>query len=86
MMKFHFLLPFERGCERSTFRDVHHGHIITGNLKLITNTKRRSILGNRPNYREPNTINYSKCKIAISSSNDNCLEKLKSKYNLSTNE
>ena len=73
-------------CERSTFRDEHHGQIITGDLKLITNTKRRSLLSNRPNYREPNTKNYSKCKIAISSSVDNYLEKLKTKYNLRDND
>ena len=54
-------------CERSTFRDENHGHIITGDLGLITNTKRRRLLSRGYNYREQNAINYSKCKIAFDS-------------------
>ena len=67
-------------CERSTFCDEHHGH--SRDLRLITNTERRDLSSSRTNYRESNTINYSKYKIAIDSSIDNSIEKLKTKYNL----
>ena len=60
-------------CERSTFCDEHHNHIITGDLSLIANTKLRSLLNKGTNYREPNTINHSKFKIVIDSSIDNCI-------------
>ena len=52
-------------CKRSRFCDENHCHTITGDLRLITNTELRSLLSKGPNYREPNTINYKKCKIAI---------------------
>ena len=73
MMKFHFLLLLE-------LHDENHDHIITGDLRMITNTKLKSFISKVPTYREPNTTNYSKCKIAIDSSIDNCIEKLKTKY------
>ena len=37
----------------------------------MTNTKPRSVLTKVQNYRESNTINYSKCEIAIDSSIEN---------------
>ena len=64
----------------------HHGHIITEDLRLITNTKLRSLLSKGPNFREPNTIKYSKCKIAIDSRTDNCIQKLKTKHKLRDND
>ena len=38
-------------CERSTFCDENHGHIKTGDLTLITNTKHRCLLSKGPNCR-----------------------------------
>ena len=64
-------------CERSTFCDENHRHIITGDLRLITTTKLRSLLNKGPNYREPNTINYGKFKTDIDFSIDICIETLK---------
>ena len=61
MMKFHFLLLLEHVIVRDP----------TGDLRMITNTKPSRLLSKEPNYREPNTINYSKCKIAIDFSIDN---------------
>ena len=60
-MKFHFLLLLEHVIVRDP----------TGDLRMITNTKPSRLLSKEPNYREPNTINYSKCKIAIDFSIDN---------------
>ena len=72
-------------CERSTFRDEYHGHIITGDLKLITNSKRRSLLSKGPIFREPNAINYNKYKINTDSSIGDCIEKHKTKCKLRDN-
>ena len=68
--------------ERSAFCDEHHSHIITRGLRIITNTKLRSLLSRGSNYGEPNTINFIKCRIAIDSSIDNSIGKLKMKYKL----
>ena len=57
--------------ERFTFCDENHGQVITGDLRLIINTKLKSLLSKGAHYREPNTISYSKCEIAIDSSIDN---------------
>ena len=73
-------------CERSTFRDENHGHIIRGDLGLITNTKLRRLLSKGHNYREQSAINYSKSKIAFDSCIDNCIEKLKTKYKFRDND
>jgi len=52
-------------CESSTFCDPHHKHIITGDLRLIENTKLRKLLTKGPNYREPCSINFSKALTEI---------------------
>ena len=35
-----------------------HGHIITGDLKIIENAKLRELVSKGPKYREPNKINW----------------------------
>ena len=77
MMKV-FLLLLER--QISLLPDKHHGQIVTGDLIPTSNTKFRCLLSKRPNYKEPNTISYSKCKITVDSSIDGCIEKLRPKY------
>ena len=68
--------------ENHWHQDENHEHITTRDFRLITNTKVRNLLRKRSYYREENTINYSKCKIAIDSNIHNCREKLKIKYKL----
>ena len=48
------------------FVDEHHGHVLTGNLQLIKNSKLRKLLKKGPNFREPRSINFNKCKTEIS--------------------
>lgn len=43
-------------CESSTFRYEPHGHVITGDLRIVQNRKVRRLLENRPKYGEQNTI------------------------------
>ena len=54
-------------------------------MRLIKNTKLRSLLSKGPNYREANTINYNNCKTSISNGINDFIEKLKEKYKLSDN-
>ena len=65
-------------CHSSTFCDPHHGHIVTGDLRIIDNSKLRKLFAKGPNYRENRTINYNKCKQVIQESLDNFLVKMSS--------
>ena len=40
------------GCESSTFRYEPHGHVITGDLRIIKNKKLRRLLEKGPKYME----------------------------------
>ena len=40
-------------CENSPFVDANHGHIVTGDLRIIENSVLRKLLCKGPNYREP---------------------------------
>ena len=70
-------------CADSEFCDPHHKHIVSGDLRIITNTKLRKLFSKGPNYREPTTLNYSKCKQSIESSLTSSISNLASKYDLS---
>ena len=70
-------------CINSAFCDPHHGHIVSGDLRIVTNTKLRKLLSKGPNYREPSTINYRKCLQSIESSITSSISSLATKYNLS---
>ena len=55
-------------CEHSEFCDPHHKHIITGDLRVVSNPKLRKLLTKGPNYREPKMLNYISCQKEISTS------------------
>ena len=69
-------------CQNSEFCDPHHKHIVTGDLRVITNQKLRKLFSRGPNYREPKTLNYHKCKQSIESSITSCIDDLAIKYKL----
>ena len=48
-------------CHSSSFKDTHHNHIVTGDLRFIENSELRRLLSKGPNYREPRSINWNKC-------------------------
>ena len=52
-------------CSDSTFCDPTHGHIITGDLRIIPNQKLRKLIAKGPNFREGKTINWVKCREEI---------------------
>ena len=43
-------------CQSSTFRYEPHGHVITGDLRIVRNRKLRRLLEKGPKYREQNNI------------------------------
>ena len=48
------------GSSTSEFCDPQHGHIVTGNLNVITNDKLRRLLTKGPTYREANDLDWKK--------------------------
>ena len=66
-------------CPDSSFCDPHHKHIITGNLRIIKNSKLKKLLAKGPNYRELGTINFSKELIERTTALNKCIT-LKTKY------
>jgi len=64
--------PWECDCKESEFCDPHHGHIMTGNLGIIKNSKLRSLLSKGPKYREKERLNWNKVQSCIDSGIDQC--------------
>ena len=69
-------------CHSSPFCDPSHQHIITGDLRVISNQKLRKLFTKGPNYREPKTINYHKAKQSIEQSLSISIDKIAKRYNL----
>ena len=61
-------------CSTSKFCDLNHGHIVTGDLNVITNEKLRSLLTKGPSYREANAINWVKVFHHIKNGVNECVE------------
>ena len=53
--------------------DQHHGHIVTGDLRIVTNGKLRKLLTKGPKYREPKSLDFSKAKEHIMSGLKTCI-------------
>ena len=45
-------------CKESKFCYEPHGHVITGDLRVIENAKLRELVAKRPKYREPCRVNW----------------------------
>ena len=43
-------------CQSSTFRNEPYGHVITGDLRIVSNKKLRRLLEKGPKYRQQNNI------------------------------
>ena len=55
-------------CTTSPFTDANHGHIVSGDIRIVQNNKLRKLLSKGPKYREPVSINFSNCKTEIKNS------------------
>ena len=69
-------------CQNSPFCDPDHQHIITGDLRIVSNQKLCKLLSKGPNYREKRTLNFSKCVKNISQALEDCINNLSHKYKL----
>ena len=71
-------------CEGSIYKDPHHGHIITGDLNVVDNTKLRNLFKKGPNYREPKFINWSKTEDCLKEDIDTFISKWSNKNRISS--
>ena len=69
-------------CHTSEFCDDHHGHIVTGDLRVIQNNKLRSLISKGPNFREPRFLNFDKCLNTIKSNVKEFADQMIDKYKL----
>jgi len=49
-------------CQNSPFISTHHGHVITGNLDIISNETLKELISKGPKFREQNKIAWGKDK------------------------
>ena len=62
-------------CSQSEFMDTHHKHVITGDLKIVTNKKLRKLLSKGPNFREKNSINFKIARKEIEAAVNNFMDR-----------
>ena len=54
----YFSNPQTCQCKEFKFCYEPHGHVITGDLRVIENAKLRELVAKGPKYREPNKVNW----------------------------
>ena len=59
-------------CLSSEFVDQNHGHVVTGDLRIIQNKHLRELIQKSPNFREPRTINWKRSRKKIEEGLDIC--------------
>ena len=52
-------------CNGSSFVDSDHGHVVTGDLRIVDNNKLRKLFVKGPKYREPSVIDFNKARECI---------------------
>ena len=50
-------------CRNSPFVSEHHGHVITGNIYIVSNEAPRGLISKGPKFREQNKTAWEKTKI-----------------------
>ena len=69
-------------CVNSPFIDNDHGHVITGDLKIVTDLKLRNLLSKGPNHREPVQLDFDKAKEEILSGVNGLIAKWSDKFKI----
>ena len=59
-------------CSDSPYKDKHHGHIISGDLRLVTNNKLRKLFTKGPKYREKKFVDWEKIEVGLLDSVKKC--------------
>ena len=66
-LEIHAYTPSSRDCKDSKFIYSSAGHVITGNLKIIPDSRIRNIVSKGPKYRFPSQIDFNRCREEIAS-------------------
>ena len=69
-------------CEQSSFLNHDHGHIVTGDLKIVSDLNLRNLISKGPKYREPLPFSCVKAKSEILAGLDNCIHSWSNKAGL----
>ena len=62
-------------CTDSPFVDAHHGHIISGDLRIVENNKLRKLLCKGPKFRESEGICWNKARESITNGINDSIKK-----------
>ena len=60
-------------CENSPFKDDYHGHIISGDLRIIHNNKLRKLMTKGPKFRESKELNFDVARTKILEGIESCV-------------
>lgn len=61
-------------CDHSPFINADHGHIVSGDLNIVSNIKLRNLISKGPKYREPLPFSCDKAKDDILMGIDDCIK------------
>ena len=76
LLRTHFCAKYTScSCETSDFLDRDHGHVVTGDLRIVENKDLRNLIQKGPNYREPKFINWKKTEDSLRSDITNFIKK-----------
>ena len=70
-------------CGDSEFKDGHHGHIISGDLRIVRDNKLRKLFTKGPKYREKKFINWNVVEEKLLTAIRNCAKDWCNKHNKS---
>ena len=69
-------------CANSSFKDPHHKHIVTGDLRIVENEKLRKLLSRGPKYRESKQLDFVSARKEIVLGIENCIKNYCDKYRM----
>ena len=72
-------------CKDSPFKDNHHGHIISGDLRIVRDNKLRKIISKGPKFREPQKLDWDKARDSIKSGITDCVSSWCAKHRKNKN-
>ena len=61
-------------CHLSKFTDPHHKHIVTGDLRIVTDRILRSLMSKGPIFREPRNVNWTNLSCNIRQTLESCIK------------
>ena len=72
-------------CNNSPFIDKDHGHILTGDLRIVKNNKLRKILSKGPKFRQTQGLDFIKARQHILKGISECINNWCSKHKINEN-